>query len=104
LNSYEVTITSIPSTQHKSKMNSSSSSIGASSGVWRYPQHKSCLKDSTEKQVIGKEYDLKKVIFDEITVREYPLILGDNPAVGCGKFGAQSVFGDRAKQHPTTSK
>jgi len=52
--------------------------------VWRYPQHKSCLKDSTEEQVIGKEYDLKKVIFDEITVREYPLILGDNPAVGCG--------------------
>jgi hypothetical protein len=33
-----------------------------------------------------EEFDLKKVIFDEVNIREYPQILGDNPAVSIGKI------------------
>ena len=33
-----------------------------------------------------QEFDLKKVIFDEVNIREYPQILGDNPAVSIGKI------------------
>ena len=33
-----------------------------------------------------QEFDLKKVIFDEVNIREYPQILGDNPAVSIGKM------------------
>jgi len=33
-----------------------------------------------------QEFDLKKVIFDEVNIREHPKILGDNPAVSIGKI------------------
>lgn len=49
-----------------------------------YPQHKSCLKDLTVGRTPGEKNNLKQVIFDEVIVREYPRILGDNPAVGYG--------------------
>lgn len=49
-----------------------------------YPVLKSCLKAPTLGRKPGHEYDLKKVIFGEITVREYPQILGNNPAVSIG--------------------
>merc|ERR1712224_642372 len=32
----------------------------------------------------SQEYALKKIFFDEVMVREYPRILGDNPAVSDG--------------------
>lgn len=32
----------------------------------------------------SEEYSLKKVYFDQICIREYPIILGDNPAVSDG--------------------
>jgi len=47
---------------------------------------KSCLRDSTKPKTPSQEYALKKVFFDEIEVREYPQILGDNPAVTEGMF------------------
>ena len=46
---------------------------------------KSCLRDLSSEQTLSQKFDLKKVIFDEITIREYPLILGDNPSVSAGK-------------------
>jgi len=42
------------------------------------------LKSETWGETSSDEFDLKKVIFDEVTVREYPQILGDNPAVTIG--------------------
>lgn len=45
---------------------------------------KSCLKDPAVGKTPSQEYDLKKVIFDKIQVREYPQIMGDNPAVSEG--------------------
>ena len=46
---------------------------------------KSCMKDLTKERTPSQEFQLKKVIFDEIGVREYAIILGDNPAVSEGK-------------------
>lgn len=46
---------------------------------------KSCMKDLTKERTPSQEFQLKKVIFDEIEVREYPIIMGDNPAVSEGK-------------------
>lgn len=45
---------------------------------------KSCMKDLTKERTPSQEFQLKKVIFDEIGVREYAIILGDNPAVSEG--------------------
>jgi len=46
---------------------------------------KSCLKDPTRMgKTLSQEYNLKRVIFDDVEVREYPQILGDNPAVSEG--------------------
>ena len=46
---------------------------------------KSCLKDASRGKTASQEYALKKIFFDEVMVREYPRILGDNPAVSDGK-------------------
>ncbi len=47
---------------------------------------KSCLKDPTKlHKTASQEFELKKVIFDGVEVREYPQILGDNPAVSEGE-------------------
>ena len=48
---------------------------------------KSCLEDSTKLvKTPSREYDLKRVMFDNIEVREYPMILGDNPSVSEGEI------------------
>ena len=46
--------------------------------------YKSCLKPMSDK--VSGEFKVshgnsKKVFFDEILIKEYPVILGDNPAV-----------------------
>jgi len=51
------------------------------------PGLKSCLRDlSSLENSPSQEFNLctKEVIFDDITVREYPQILGDNPMVTAG--------------------
>jgi hypothetical protein len=50
---------------------------------------KSCLKDPTKAASPGKEYELKNVFFHEAEIREYPQVLGDNPAVSDGKQSIQ---------------
>eukprot|EP00531_Pseudo-nitzschia_arenysensis_P013467 CAMPEP_0116134918 /NCGR_PEP_ID=MMETSP0329-20121206/10913_1 /TAXON_ID=697910 /ORGANISM="Pseudo-nitzschia arenysensis, Strain B593" /LENGTH=181 /DNA_ID=CAMNT_0003629683 /DNA_START=173 /DNA_END=718 /DNA_ORIENTATION=- len=42
---------------------------------------KSCIR---RERSPSQEFQLKKVIFDEIEVKEYPRMLGDNPAVSEG--------------------
>lgn len=42
---------------------------------------KSCMK---RERSPSQEFQLKKVIFDDVEIREYPHILGDNPAVSEG--------------------
>jgi hypothetical protein len=46
---------------------------------------KGILRTSKQREP-WQEFDLKKVIFDEVNIREYPRILGDNPAVSIGKI------------------
>mmetsp|Transcript_1917 Transcript_1917/g.3459 ORF Transcript_1917/g.3459 Transcript_1917/m.3459 type:complete len:84 (-) Transcript_1917:2-253(-) len=54
---------------------------------------KSCMKQTTvdddpatkKKSLSSSSQYSKKVIFDEIMIREYPIKIGDNPAVSAGK-------------------
>jgi hypothetical protein len=51
---------------------------------------KSCLKRQhhhDDEPTVSKTnyYSFKKVIFDEIMIKEYPPVIGDNPAVSEGK-------------------
>ena len=58
---------------------------------------KSCLKQQQQQQQhhddeasvpnrkTNFQYSFKKVIFDEIMIKEYPCVIGDNPAVSEGK-------------------
>ena len=51
----------------------------------RMHKPKSCLKDPTNlHRKASPEFQLKKVLFADVEVREYPQILGDNPAVSEG--------------------
>jgi hypothetical protein len=42
---------------------------------------KSCLKRAEANHGMSISTALKKVFFDEITIKEYPTVLGDHPAV-----------------------
>ena len=43
---------------------------------------KGCLKQSNSSSSLSEmDVMMKKVFFDEIMIKEYPVILGDNPAV-----------------------
>jgi hypothetical protein len=42
---------------------------------------KGCLKKSDNSSLSDVDSIMKKVFFDEIMIKEYPIILGDNPAV-----------------------
>jgi len=48
----------------------------------QYSPSKSCLKPLDRKDYV--ESGNKRVFFDEILIKEYPVILGDNPAVSSG--------------------
>jgi len=45
---------------------------------------KSCLRDPTREKSPSDQFDLKEVAFEDVQIREYPKILGDNPAVSEG--------------------
>jgi hypothetical protein len=47
----------------------------------RTAARKSCLKQAEVDHRLGSSTAMKKVFFDEITVKEYPTVLGNNPAV-----------------------
>lgn len=47
-------------------------------------QLKSCIRDPDRPVSPSKEFDLKRIFFDQITIREHVQILGDNPAVSDG--------------------
>jgi hypothetical protein len=49
-------------------------------GPYAITLRKGCLKKS-DSSLSDVDSIMKKVFFDEIMIREYPLILGDNPAV-----------------------
>ena len=42
---------------------------------------KSCLKRAEVDDGLGRSAAMKKVFFDEIMIKEYPTVLGNNPAV-----------------------
>jgi hypothetical protein len=42
---------------------------------------KSCLRQAEVNHGIGRSAAMKKVFFDEIMIKEYPTVLGNNPAV-----------------------
>lgn len=42
---------------------------------------KSCLKRVEVDHAFGRSAAMKKVFFDEIMIKEYPTVLGNNPAV-----------------------
>ncbi|MGK3756739.1 MAG: hypothetical protein ACI8RD_009053 [Bacillariaceae sp.] len=64
-----------------SKSSSNSSSDRRQENINR----RGCLRNNKQRTP-SQEFDLKKVIFDEVNIREYPQILGDNPAVTIGKI------------------
>jgi hypothetical protein len=43
--------------------------------------HKSCLKRAEVDNGLGRSAAMKNVFFDEVMIKEYLTILGDNPAV-----------------------
>jgi hypothetical protein len=68
---------------------------GGTDGIRRA---KSCMtsalssnKDGGPAASSSYSFELKKVIFDEIRIREYPRILGDNPAVSEGEIDMEGL-------------
>jgi hypothetical protein len=49
-------------------------------GPYAIALRKGCMKNS-DSSPSDVDSIMKKVFFDEIMIREYPVILGDNPAV-----------------------
>jgi hypothetical protein len=46
-----------------------------------FPPRRSCLKRAEVDNGLDRSIAMKKVFFDEIMIKEFPIILGDHPSV-----------------------